>query len=228
MQNIHVSGLVQGGDVGGLIGDVKGVSISNSYAEADVVGIGIAGGLVGILGDGHPGYITDSYALGNVSGNYAGGLAGFVIGGGIESSYAGGTVTGQLPVGGLVGNGNPALVQNSYWDTTSSGVNTSSGGTGLTTAQLKSGLPAGFDPAVWGIDAAINDGYPYLLWQVPTAVVPTTLGPGTFVGPVQPVNQTVLNPETALTRPHTHKRYANQLKGDSNSAKEFEHGTWTL
>ena len=29
-------------------------------------------------------------------------------------------------------------------------------------------------------------------------------------------------------RPHTHKRYANQLKGDSNSAKEFEHGTWTL
>ena len=39
--------------------------------------------------------------------------------------------------------------------------------TGLTDAQLKSGLPAGFDPAVWGQSAGINNGYPYLLSNPP-------------------------------------------------------------
>ena len=51
----------------------------------------------------------------------------------------------------------------SYWDTQTSGQTTSAGGTGLTTAQLESGLPAGFDSTVWGSNRRINHGYPYLL-----------------------------------------------------------------
>jgi hypothetical protein len=61
------------------------------------------------------------------------------------------------------------------------GQSTSAGGTGQTTAQLKSGLPSGFDPTVWGSSPSINSSYPYLLWQVagsspssPTILTPTT------------------------------------------------------
>ncbi len=39
--------------------------------------------------------------------------------------------------------------------------------TGLTDQQLKSGLPAGFDPKIWGSDPNINNGYPYLLANPP-------------------------------------------------------------
>jgi hypothetical protein len=39
--------------------------------------------------------------------------------------------------------------------------------TGLSTAQLQSGLPAGFDPTVWGENANINSGLPYLLANPP-------------------------------------------------------------
>ena len=39
--------------------------------------------------------------------------------------------------------------------------------TGLTDAALKSALPAGFDPAIWGQSATINNGYPYLLDNPP-------------------------------------------------------------
>jgi hypothetical protein len=39
--------------------------------------------------------------------------------------------------------------------------------TGLTDAQLKSALPAGFDPNVWGQSPNINNGWPYLLANPP-------------------------------------------------------------
>jgi len=38
---------------------------------------------------------------------------------------------------------------------------------GLSDAQLKSGLPTGFDPTIWGHDPAINNGLPYLLHNPP-------------------------------------------------------------
>ena len=44
-----------------------------------------------------------------------------------------------------------------------------SGITGLTDAQLKSRLPAGFDPAIWGQRKKVNNGYPYLLANPPPA-----------------------------------------------------------
>ena len=37
---------------------------------------------------------------------------------------------------------------------------------------MKSGLPDGFDPQVWGQDANINNGYPYLLANPPPKNAP--------------------------------------------------------
>jgi hypothetical protein len=66
---------------------------------------------------------------------------------------------------------------NTYWDLDASGINDPARGagdpsndpgiTGLTSSQFKSGLPAGLDPAIWGQNASINDGYPYLLANPP-------------------------------------------------------------
>ena len=67
-------------------------------------------------------------------------------------------------------------VRSDYWDETTS-VDTPRGFgacvgnlkncqqdiTGLTTNQLQSGLPSGFDQTVWGQSHDINGGYPYLL-----------------------------------------------------------------
>jgi hypothetical protein len=59
-------------------------------------------------------------------------------------------------------------VQHAYWDIDTSsesqgcGQGDCSNITGLSDAQLKSGLPAGFDPKIWAQDPEINRGYPYL------------------------------------------------------------------
>ena len=83
-----------------------------------------------------------------------------------DPSYATGPVNGVASsiTGGLVG-ANGGTVTNSYWDPQTSGRTTSAGGTGLTTAQLQAGLPAGFDPTAWGSIPGVS--YPYLLWQFP-------------------------------------------------------------
>ncbi len=81
-------------------------------------------------------------------------------------------------VGGLIGNDRYGHhVENSYWDMDTSGITDPGQGsgkpyivdgiTGLTDAQLKSGLPAGFDPNIWGQSASINNGWPYLLANPP-------------------------------------------------------------
>ncbi|HEY1637039.1 MAG TPA: hypothetical protein VGF62_00835, partial [Rhizomicrobium sp.] len=67
-------------------------------------------------------------------------------------------------------------ITSSYWDL-DKGVGDPSKGagnrsndigiTGLTDAQLKLALPAGFDPTIWGEKKTINNGYPYLLANPP-------------------------------------------------------------
>jgi GH25 family lysozyme M1 (1,4-beta-N-acetylmuramidase) len=114
--------------------------------------------------------ITQSYAEGPVSAgssSWVGGLVGISYGGAISESYATGkVVVGSGVTGGLVAQ-NSAIITNSYWDILSTGQPTSSGGIGEATAQLKSGLPIGFDPTVWTIVPSVT--YPYLLWE-PTLV----------------------------------------------------------
>jgi hypothetical protein len=68
-------------------------------------------------------------------------------------------------------------LSSTYWDLDTSGVSdpgqgagnvpNDAGITGLTDTQLKSGLPDGFDPKVWGSNPKINNGYPYLFANPP-------------------------------------------------------------
>ncbi|MBC6414548.1 MAG: cadherin-like beta sandwich domain-containing protein, partial [Chromatiales bacterium] len=103
-----------GGRVGGLVGsNGRNGSITNSYAMGAVTGQDEVGGLVGFNG----GSITNSYAMGAVTGqDKVGGLVGYNDEDSITitNSYAMGTVTGQGGrVGGLVGS-NFGSITNSY------------------------------------------------------------------------------------------------------------------
>lgn len=149
VSNAYTTGSVSeiggGESVGGLVGRNVG-TVSNSYATGTVsasYATGSNGGIfVGGLVGGNLGLVSNSYATGSVTGNYAvGGLVGLnneAIGGGtVNNSYATGKVIGGgESVGGLVGFNN-ATVSNSYWNINTSGQTTSGGGTGLTTAQMK-------------------------------------------------------------------------------------------
>lgn len=171
-------------------------TISQSFALGSVTvsdSSSVAGGLVGT----NQGSIIDAYAQGSVVGNhqlgrqYIGGLVGsfahcdcpleddFPAGpyGQIESSYATGAVARTVSAGppwaegGLVATSSPdgTAVVSAYWDVSSTGQVLSEGGVGLTTAQLQTGLPAGFDSDVW----ATNPGeYPHLKWET-AGLIPT-------------------------------------------------------
>lgn len=138
----------------------------------------------GLVGCNQNGVTQDSFARGNVSGgDRVGGVAGCTIGGAIFRSYSTGTVTrGIAPgnweggIGGLVGLTSGSLppglggtvstgsCENCFWDTQTSGISTSAGGTGKTTVQMKTQSTfTNWDYIyVWDIDVGINDGYPYL------------------------------------------------------------------
>lgn len=179
----NVTASVIGGEqAGGLVG-VQASSnssiIQESYATGTVSGThgGYLGGLVGIAYNGTT--ITKSYALGSAAvptyKGWVGGLIGSDNTATVSQVYCVGPVSGGAAafVGGLIGQDSSGSFSSSYWDLDTSGVSDPSKGagsppndpgiTGLTDAQLKSGLPAGFDPAVWGQNPAINNGYPYLL-----------------------------------------------------------------
>ena len=160
--------------VGGLVGDNWG-SVSNSYStgSATIADFKV-GGLVGF----NFGTVSNSYATGSVSGSdeYVGGLVGDNYHGTVSNSYATGNVTGRFGIGGLVGRNDEGTVSNSFWDTETSGQATSAGGTGKTTAKMKS--IATF--SAWDIIAVANPGtrnpsytwnivddetYPFLSWQ---------------------------------------------------------------
>jgi hypothetical protein len=160
---------VKGGNsVGGLTGSNNG-SIANCYVAGNVSGIGgSVGGLVGNNG-GIGSYscsIANCYAAGTVSGsNYIGGLAG-INGGSIINCYATGTVSGSNYVGGLVGENYYGYIFYCYYDSQTSGQSDEGKGIPKTTTEMKQQTTynGGWDFVdIWGIDAAINNGYPYLL-----------------------------------------------------------------
>jgi hypothetical protein len=80
-------------------------------------------------------------------------------------------------IGGFIGYINAETFVDAYWDTDTSGVADPSRGagnvsnepgiTGLSDAQLKSGLPSGFDPSIWAQSPSINGGFPYLIANPP-------------------------------------------------------------
>lgn len=147
-------------DTGGLIGFAI-AAVSNSYATGAVNGEDFTGGLIGEV----YAAVTNAYATGAVSGrDYVGGLIGDVYAA-VTNAYATGVISARNHVGGLIGSRH-ATVTNGYWDTETSGLSTSAGGTGLTTAvfQAEPLTTLGFNSSVWSADDGL---YPYLTWQYP-------------------------------------------------------------
>ena len=169
---------------GGLVGDNEGV-ISNCYSTGNVNTVGNSvGGLVGQNG----GLISNSYSICSVSGAYVvGGLVGLHENSAeIINCYSRGVVTGTGVLGGLVGANGITIIENSFWDTETSGQMVSAGGTGKTTAEMKDiatftdvstvGLDTPWDfeanpnddtadDNYWDLCSELNGGYPILSWQ---------------------------------------------------------------
>jgi hypothetical protein len=128
-----------------------GGSIITSYSTVVVSGIESVGGLVGSNG----GEVMECYSAGSVSGkDFIGGL----IGQSVHGWYVDGSATA------------------SFWDVDTSGLPTSDGGIGKTTAKMQTAntyLEAGWDfvdetangtEDIWWIDEG-ND-YPRLWWEL--------------------------------------------------------------
>ena len=202
------------GAIGGLVGGNNG-EIIQSVAVGSVTSgpNSLMGGLVGGTGPiNGTSQIANSYSTGTITitpyqgATYGatGGLAGYSSSGyyssTISQSYSASPIVGSSnsPVGGFVGGGNN-ITTSSYWDLQAGNQSSSVGGMGLTTSQLKSGLPNGFDPKVWGSNPTINNGYPYLLWQ--TATVPPPASTTLTGGPIGVTPTTIVveaNPETKI------------------------------
>jgi trimeric autotransporter adhesin len=123
LNEVYATGAVNssGGNSGGLLGSASNTNISNSYSSGQVNGQSRVGGIIGDA-TGSWGsttyYITNSWALGNVTGAgpYIGGLIGSAAGGiNIDNVYAtgnvininpanyGGACCGGWATGGLIG-----------------------------------------------------------------------------------------------------------------------------
>jgi filamentous hemagglutinin family protein len=137
-------------EIGGLVGRNQGGGVSTSYATGAVTGYDLVGGLVGQ--NDFSGSIINTYATGAVTGTLnVGGLVGDNEVS-IYNSYSTGLVTGTSgagsnDVGGIVGFenvGQGASLNNTFWDTDTSGTTLGvgsgavAGATAATTAQLES------------------------------------------------------------------------------------------
>ncbi len=186
---VAAGGLVGEADgFGSITASWASASVTASTTDTSQNSTRGAGGLLGVNRSCTT--ISDSFATGSVT-NPAGVAAGLVglTGTGcltVERSYATGRVigatTGDVTTSGLVGGiFGPPTVTASFWDSDTTQQSTSHGsGTGLTTADMKAIatytgastpwaiVPRGVGGAsdVWGICELVNDGYPFLLWEV--------------------------------------------------------------
>lgn len=176
----YATGSVNGYDYAGGLAGMSYGTITNSYATGNVVGHAWAGGLVGANfggGTGHAvGAVSNSYATGSINANsYIGGLVGGSGGGSISNCYATGFNYGKpgAETGGLIGSnvGGNAIIQNSYYDTNTTGQKDTGKGIPKTTAQMmQQSTFSSWDFAnTWKITNNID--YPRLVWQKVTLKV---------------------------------------------------------
>ena len=189
------SEVAAGGAVGYLAGQRMISASATGDASAvsdDTSGFAYAGGLVG---NANTGSVSESFATGEArafafqaSGDAeAGGLVG-VSRVAISRAYslglaAASSLFGDDTVGGLVGSVDAGAVSEAYWNTDTSELATSAGGTGLTSAQMRqrssfanwgivdgwqaqtfTGTPSVPAAPFWG-QCAYDPGFPFLLWQ---------------------------------------------------------------
>ena len=155
-----------GSETGGLVGQNQAGIIQKCYSKSKISGSQNVGGLAGYNMFGK---IVDSYSLATISGkNATGGLIGLNIST-ILRCYSAGIVSGDNYMGGGIGSNNEGTVGECFWDMETSGVDTSAGGTGLSTSQMKTQqtyTDSLWDfNTIWAISSEINDGYPYLQWE---------------------------------------------------------------
>ena len=168
-------GDVLGASVGGGLAAISSGTIDRCFASGRVATHGsalILGGLAGAGGE----KIVNSYATGPVkSGNWQiGGLVGGASSGSYEYSYSTGFISRYGS--GFMGYDDNSSITSSYWNTTTSktsrgvgeGGNEGHGSpAGLTSTELRSGLPVGFDPTIWAEKKSVNHGFPYLINNPP-------------------------------------------------------------
>lgn len=174
--------------VGALAGWIRGKEtfIRRCFSGGSVTGNEIVGGLVG--SNETFATIENSGSVASVdSDRYAGGLVGY-NGAIINNCYASGTVTANTEGGGGL-SAITATTANSFWDTQTSGLAVSAGGTGKSTAEMKT-LSTFTSTATDGLDSpwdfigtpnddtgildywnmnltasgSVNDGYPIPSW----------------------------------------------------------------
>jgi hypothetical protein len=171
--------VVSGSSIGDLVGQNNG-TINNCFATGEISAANSKVTLGGLVGDDDAGNIANSYATGSVKAKSSWNVGGFV---GdfqatlISTSYSTGAVKGGSSddIGGFIGLFQTGTPSNDYWDTTTSHRKNATGNikgkfpdiTGLTTPQLQSGLPTGFDPTIWAQSPSINNGFPYLIANPP-------------------------------------------------------------
>jgi PKD repeat protein len=183
VRNVSLKRVNVAGDrgVGGLVGDGRGVTVSNTSVSGTIVATSNAGG---VLGTGLArSRVRSSYATGSVSADaVAGGLIGTL---GSESvvrtSYSASTGDGDSSLG-LVGSGS-GTVTSSYWQTESTDRSpTQGGGTPLTAAQMtgpsvRAAMPGFAFGPVW---QAQPDDYPVFAWQTSGREAANTAPVATF------------------------------------------------
>ena len=132
IENSYSTGSVSGDNrVGGFIGESGSSVVRNCYSTGSVKGRMITGGFMGTN------YVYPNNGYGQAS---------------VDKCYSTGkvTVTYDAEAGGLIGRhwGQPIRVTNSFWDVETSGFTKSSGGSGMTTNQMKTAgtfIDAGWD-----------------------------------------------------------------------------------
>ena len=162
--NCYTTGTVSGSAVGGICGLNYG-NIISCFSMSAVSGYSDAGGLCGYNSRAN---IINCYSTGTVSGTLkTGGFCGYNKDAYITGSYSTGFVSGENSVGGFCAHNQGGSITSSFWDKQTSGLATSSGGTGLQTAEMH--LATTYESAGWNLYEmwGICDGYdyPHLRWE---------------------------------------------------------------
>jgi hypothetical protein len=175
VSNCFVSGDVTGNvNTGALIGLTNATSVVSCFTLGQLNGTDHTGGLTGQSAEQTT--IQNSHAGVTVNGDsIAGGLTGSLLSSStVENCYAIGEVLGNKLTGGLTGKVDASNIAASFWNTETSGLATSAGGTGKTTTEMQTGstyISAGWDfvgetgngsQDLWDISNTKNTGYPAL------------------------------------------------------------------
>jgi len=184
----NVTGPAAGGGYGGLIGQTDMLfipgTISLCYATGNVSGEEYVGGLIGEISA--LTHVENCYARGDIVASAADPVCGGFVGpnddGIISNSYSTGSVNPVAPPSGLSGGfcgdiGGTGSITDCFWDIDTSGMAVSDGGTGKTTAEMKTEgtfTDAGWDfTTIWDIFNHCNNGYPCLRSVTPSCCVIT-------------------------------------------------------